>query len=138
MAQKKSREGSKQQAKSEQARTIAIAAVIVIAFACVYYFARLRGASRYDAFAKCLTARQVKMYGLYWCTHCAEQKEMFGASFKYVTYVECGIKGSKDEAPVCKADGVKNFPAWQFPDGSRKEGTQPLQVLSEQAGCTLP
>ena len=34
------------------------------------------------------------MYGLYWCPHCIEQKEMFGAAFHYVPYVECAIKGS--------------------------------------------
>ena len=46
----------------------------------------------YDAFAKCLTEKQIKMYGLYWCTHCAEQKEMFCESFKHVTYIEWGSK----------------------------------------------
>jgi|SRR5450432_4837563 hypothetical protein len=136
MAQKNNK--SNEQRKSETRTTVAVAAIIVIAFACVYYFARIRGNTRYDAFAKCLTEKQVKMYGLYWCTHCAEQKEMFAASFKHVTYVECGIKGSKDEEPTCKEAGVKNFPTWQFPDGSRKEGAQPLQVLSAQTGCSLP
>ena len=34
------------------------------------------------------------MYGLYWCPHCIEQKEMFGDAFHYVPYVECAIKGS--------------------------------------------
>jgi hypothetical protein len=138
MPKKNKQPPSKEPAKAEQTRIIAIAAVIVLVFACVYYFARVRGTTRYDAFAKCLTEKQVKMYGLYWCTHCAEQKEMFGASFKHVTYLECGIKGSKDEEPVCKEAGVKNFPTWQFPDGSRKEGTQPLQVLGQQSGCSLP
>jgi hypothetical protein len=36
---------------------------------------------RYDGFAKCLASKQAKMYGLYWCPHCAEQKEMFGKPF---------------------------------------------------------
>ncbi len=138
MAKKNKKPKSKQPAKSEPTHTIVIAAIIILAFACVYYFARVRGSTRYDAFANCLTEKQIKMYGLYWCTHCAEQKEMFGESFKHVTYVECGIKGSKDEEPVCKEAGIKNFPTWQFPDGSRKEGTQPLQLLSEQTGCSLP
>ncbi len=138
MAQKTKQQASKEQTKTETQTTIVIAAIIVVAFACVYYFARVRGETRYEAFAKCLTERQVKMYGLYWCTHCAEQKEMFGASFKHVTYVECGIKGSRDEDPVCKEAGIKNFPTWQFPDGSKREGTQPLQTLSEQTGCSLP
>src|ERR1700690_2628426 len=120
MAKKSKKPKSKQPAKPEQMHTIVIAGIIVLAFACVYFFARVRGSTRYDAFANCLTEKQIKMYGLYWCTHCAEQKEMFGESFKHVTYIECGVKGSRDEDPVCKDAGVKNFPTWQFPDGSRK------------------
>ena len=34
---------------------------------------------KYDSFAQCLATKQAKMYGLYWCPHCVEQKEMFGA-----------------------------------------------------------
>jgi len=138
MAPKNNKEKSKEEIKAETRTTIAIAAIVVIVFACIYYFARIRGATRYDVFAQCLTEKQVKMYGLYWCTHCAEQKEMFGASFMHVTYIECGIKGSRDEEPACKQAGVKNFPTWQFSDGSKKEGTQPLQALSELSGCRLP
>jgi hypothetical protein len=91
----------------------------------------------YSAFAKCLTAKQVTMYGLYWCDHCAEQKKMFGPAFQYVTYMECGIKGSRAEEPVCAQAGVKNFPAWKLPNGSLVEGVQPLQKLSEMTGCSL-
>ena len=132
------KKSTRQPAKSEQTRTIMIATLIVIALAAVYFFARRKGETKLDGFAQCLAAKQVKMYGLYWCTHCAEQKEEFGASFKYVTYIECGIKGSHDEEPVCKVAGVKNFPTWEFPDGSRKEGAQPLQTLSEKTACSLP
>ncbi len=77
------------------------------------------------------------MYGLYWCEHCADQKEMFGSSFQYIPYVECGIQGSRAEAPACIAAGVKNFPAWKFADGSVIEGTRPLKFLSEKSGCSL-
>src|SRR5258707_1267850 len=67
----------------------------------------------HDAFAKCLAAKQVKMYGLYWCERCAKQKEMFSSSFQYITYVECGIKGSRAEEPSCTQAGVQNFPTWK-------------------------
>jgi hypothetical protein len=124
--------------RSERSRTIFIAIAIVVVFVVIYYFAVRKGDTRLDAFAKCLSDKQAKMYGLYWCEHCAQQKEMFGLSFKHVNYIECGIKGSRDEGPVCKTAGVKNFPTWEFPDGSRKEGAQPLAVLSEKTACKLP
>ena len=91
-----------------------------------------------DAFAKCLAANRTKMYGAYWCPHCADQKEMFGSSFQYVPYVECGVPGSRDEGPVCKDAGIKHFPTWQFADGERQEGTLPLQSLGTKTGCGLP
>jgi hypothetical protein len=93
---------------------------------------------RNDAFARCLASKQVKMYGLYWCPHCADQKRMFGASFRYVPYVECAIRGSREMAPECKAAGVKLFPSWQFGTDPPKEGIYSLQALSEKTGCSLP
>jgi len=93
---------------------------------------------RYDAFAKCLATRQAKMYGLYWCPHCIEQKEKFGASFRYVPYVECAIKGSAELQPECKIAGAKLFPSWQFGMDPPKEGVLSLEALSEKTGCSLP
>ena len=93
---------------------------------------------KYDTFAKCLATKQARMYGLYWCPHCIEQKEMFGEAFHYVPYVECGIKGSSEEAPECKIAGVKLFPSWQFGDDPPKEGVLSLEALSDKTGCSLP
>ena len=39
-----------------------------------------------------MASKQVKMYGAYWCPHCAEQKEVLGSSYRFV-YVECGVPG---------------------------------------------
>jgi hypothetical protein len=122
---------------ADAVRNIVILLLVAAAFAATYYLGRRHRTHRLDAFAQCLTARQVKMYGLYWCTHCAEQKELFGSSFSYVTYIECGIKGSRAEEPVCVQAGVKQFPAWQF-SGERHEGVLSLQALSQNSGCSLP
>jgi hypothetical protein len=93
---------------------------------------------KYNSFAKCLATKQAKMYGLYWCPHCLEQKEMFGDAFHYVPYVECAIKGSSEEAAVCKIAGVKLFPSWQFGAEPPKEGVLSLEALSDKTGCSLP
>ncbi|HET6177137.1 MAG TPA: hypothetical protein VFE61_09410 [Candidatus Sulfotelmatobacter sp.] len=93
---------------------------------------------KYDAFAQCLAAKQAKMYGLYWCPHCIEQKEMFGAAFHNIPYVECAIKGSSELAPQCKVAGVKMFPSWQFGMDPPKEGEMSLEALSDKTGCSLP
>ena len=126
------------QATSSPARKIVTGVLIVAAFAAVIYLGLRKRGNRLDAFAKCLAAKQVKMYGAYWCPHCAEQKEMFESSFQYVPYVECGVPGSREEAPSCKDAGIKHFPTWQFADGERREGTQPLAALGTKTGCSLP
>ena len=126
------------QATSFPTRKIVTGVLIVAAFAAVIYLGLRKRGNRLDGFAKCLAAKQVKMYGAYWCPHCAEQKEMFEASFQFVPYVECGVPGSREEAASCKDAGIKHFPTWQFADGERREGTQPLQSLSAKTGCNLP
>ena len=126
-----------QQPQSSRLRKLLVAVLIVAAFAAAYYLGHKR-AHRYDVFARCLAAKQVKMYGAYWCSHCAEQKEMFGTSFGHVPYIECGIRGQRGETQKCKDAGVKRFPTWKFPDGDVQERVFPLQELSEKTGCAQP
>jgi hypothetical protein len=126
------------QAKSSLVRKVVTVVLILAALAAVAYLGLRKRGHRLDTFAQCLAAKQVKMYGAYWCPHCAEQKEMFRSSFKDVPYVECGVPGSRDEAPACKDAGIKHFPTWQFADGERQEGTLSLQLLGSKTGCGLP
>lgn len=112
--------------------------MVVVLFAGAFWAGRYHTNHHYDAFAKCMATKQAKMYGLYWCPHCLDQKEMFGKSFQYVPYVECAIKGSRELASECKAAGAKNFPSWQFQGGPLLEGVLSLDALSEKTGCSLP
>jgi hypothetical protein len=120
-------------------RTALYAVLIVAAFALAYYLGN-RTQHTHDAFARCLADRGVKMYGAWWCPHCQEQKEKFGASFEYAPYVECGIKGDlHGRSQVCKDAGIQRFPTWQFPPtGERVETVFTLQELSKRTGCALP
>ncbi len=113
--------------------------IVVVLFAAAFGGGRYYNSHRYDSFARCLASKNAKMYGLYWCPHCAEQKEMFAASFRYVPYVECAIKDQPGElAPECKAAGVKLFPSWQFGMDAPKEGVFSMDELSAKTGCSLP
>jgi hypothetical protein len=117
--------------------------LIVVLFIGAFAGGRYYKNHKYDSFAKCLASKQAKMYGLFWCPHCADQKRMFGGSFEYVPYVECAVKESdgklsKELAPQCKAAGVKLFPSWQFGAEPPKEGVLSLEELSQKSGCSLP
>jgi hypothetical protein len=120
--------------------TLKIVVVVAIVAVCggLYFLLRHKHDSRMDAFAQCLGAKGAKMYGAYWCPHCAEQKELFGSSFQFAPYVECGIKGSHDQAQICTDAGVKRFPTWTFADGARVEGEHTLEFLGQETGCPLP
>jgi hypothetical protein len=111
---------------------------ILIALAGAYYAGWHYKNHKYDAFAQCLATHQARMYGLYWCPHCLEQKEMFGEAFHYVPYTECAIKGSSEMAAGCRVAGVKLFPSWQFGMDPPKEGVLSLEALSDKTGCKLP
>lgn len=130
------RDGSTQ--NDGKAKKIALYGVIIVLFAGAYYAGWYHKNHKYDAFAKCLASRQAKMYGLYWCPHCADQKAMFGESFHHVPYVECAVQGSSELAPACKMAGVKLFPSWQFGTEAPKEGVLSLEALSDKTGCSLP
>lgn len=116
-------------------------AVVLVALGAAwggYDYFSYRNASTLDGFAKCVSSKGVRMYGAWWCPHCAEQKEAFGYAFQYVNYVECSPEGKRDLNEVCKQAGVKHFPTWQFADGSRIEGELPLTDISQKTGCKLP
>jgi len=128
------REGEGSASSPKYLKWIGVVLLLVCAYCAGWYYRT----HKYDGFAKCLAGHQAKMYGLYWCSHCADQKAEFGTSFKYVPYVECAIRGSKEMAPECKIVGVRQFPAWQFGMEPPKEGVLSLAALSDKTGCSLP
>lgn len=94
-------------------------------------------ATKNDKLARCLTQKKATMYGTFWCSHCKDQKDMFGESFKYVTYVECAVPGTHDETAICKNMNIQKTPTWIFSDGTRREGALELSDLGKIAGCSL-
>jgi hypothetical protein len=127
------RQGSAPPIPKNYLKWIVVMALIVIAYLAFWYYNN----HKYDKFAQCLADKHAKMYGLYWCPHCIEQKEKFGASFRYVPYVECALSHT-EETPQCKAAGVLQFPAWQFGAEPPKAGVLSLDALSDKTGCSLP
>jgi hypothetical protein len=122
----------------ESTKKLFLYGAILILIVGAYFAGWYHKNHKYDSFAQCLSAHRAKMYGLYWCPHCIEQKQEFGKAFRYVPYVECAIKGSSEVTPECKAAGVKLFPSWQFGDNPPEEGVLSLDELSAKTGCALP
>lgn len=82
------------------------------------------------ALATHLTQVDAKMYGAYWCSHCAEQKERFGKeAFSKVTYIECDPDGQNSQPQVCQAKGIQSYPTWEV-NGQFYSGVQSLPELA--------
>ena len=108
----------------------------ILIVAVVWYFSAKPGEN--DDFAKCLTEKGVKMYGAYWCSHCQNQKKMFGKSWKFVDYVECATPGSDSPKDVCVAAGVTGYPTWSFGVDRKVSGELTFEQLASFSGCELP
>jgi thiol-disulfide isomerase/thioredoxin len=83
------------------------------------------------ALASCLTEKKFTMYGTEWCPHCKSQKDLFGADFSKVPYVDCD-----KEAAKCTEAKITGYPTWKGTDGKAYPGTQQLDMLAQYAGCT--
>lgn len=129
--------------ESKQKIVLTIVGLVVLVI--VFYYAAM-GITKYtgkvitgnviselsiENFAKCLSEKGVKMYGARTCSHCENQKELFGDSFQYINYVEC-----LDTPDICISRGIEYYPAWDI-NGQLDYGTQTLQKLAELSGCKI-
>lgn len=97
--------------------------------------------------AKHLKETGAKMYGAYWCSHCYDQKRLFGvAAIAEMPYIECDAKGKKPQTALCqetfpkieKETGRKaGFPTWEI-NGQYYFGQLPLEELAKQSGYQGP
>ncbi len=82
------------------------------------------------ALAQCLTSNGVKMYGTERCSHCKNQKALFGPDFAQVTYIDCDA-----QKQVCMDNGIQGYPTRKDATGNFFPGVQSLEKLAEIAGC---
>jgi len=114
-----------------------VALIVILLFGGLAVYSNTRPGP-YDDFAKCLTQKGFKMYGASWCSHCTDQKTMFGKSFKFVDYVECADPGGGGVLQKCKDAGVEKLPTWVVPGDRKIPGVMPMYDLAARSGCALP
>jgi hypothetical protein len=76
------------------------------------------------------------MYSAFWCSHCRDQKSMFGKDAPLPAF-ECFPDGWSKEsedgkhgmAQECIDADLKGFPTWEFEDGTRLSGDQSFGKL---------
>ena len=124
---------------SSQSKAVITLATVVLVVLPIVIWAKLSFKSpevgQYDDLAKCLAAKNVKMYGAYWCVHCQTQKKTFGNSWQYIEYIECSLPGGKGQTEECNEAGIKGYPTWDLGKGERLSGEVSLEQLAEKSGC---
>jgi thioredoxin-related protein len=83
----------------------------------------------YDTFAQWLTDENIVMVGAEWCGYCNQQKEDFGDSFQYVTFIDAVY-----EPELASSYGVSGYPTWVLADGTQLPGYMPIESLMEATG----
>jgi thiol-disulfide isomerase/thioredoxin len=64
------------------------------------------------ALAEHLKSQGAGFYGAVWCSHCKEQKELFGDAAEFLPYHECDSEAANSEAKTCEDLGVTAYPTW--------------------------
>lgn len=120
-------------------KNIIIGLVIIIVFLFGwYYYNEAITPGQYDEFAQCLSDKNVKYFGAFWCPNCQDQNKLFGKSKKFINYIECSTPNGQGQLQACIDAEIKAYPTWEFADGNREVGVQSLEKLSEKTGCELP
>ncbi|KAI9109618.1 hypothetical protein K1719_019248 [Acacia pycnantha] len=87
--------------------------------------------------AKHLHSIGAKMYGAFWCSHCLEQKEMFGReAVKLLEYEECfpgGYRTGTKMIKACTDAKIEGFPTWII-NGQVVSGELELPELARVSG----
>lgn len=127
--------------KNNYKTKVVIGLAIIVFIVAGYFLLQDRNvdqtSSKLDSFAKCLKDKGAVMYGAFWCSHCKDQKNMFGASEKYLPYVECS-NSDNSETQTCKNEEINGYPTWKFLDKTNHSGVMTLGELALKTGCVLP
>jgi uncharacterized membrane protein len=115
----------------------------------VFYTVKEQSGSAEISLAKHLKAVNAKMYSVYWCPHCADQKKDFGVqALAELPALECDAGGKKPQVAACQT-GLENaakefgdkkkvgYPTWEI-NGKYFSGEQPLTELAKLSGYTGP
>lgn len=88
-------------------------------------------------FAKDLVDAGVQFFGAEWCSACTTQKELFQDGKDNLGVIEV-TNPDRTLNSIGLAEGIEQFPTWDFPDGTRLTGIQTLETLSNVSGVAIP
>lgn len=112
--------------------------IILIIFGAVLMTPKTTTRNDLEPFAKCISDKNAKFYGAFWCPHCQDQKKLFGTAKNLIPYIECSTPDGNGQLQVCADAKIDGYPTWVFSDGSTLSGSLSLEELAEKTSCELP
>ena len=95
----------------------------------------------YDEVAKCITEKEVNMYGSFKCGVCNKIRGDFGESFQYMHEVECHPDGEHSQWELCQEKAIEGTPTFILePNGveeKRYQGYLSPENIAKFAGCEI-
>lgn len=76
-----------------------------------------------EKIVECLNEDSAILYGSVSDKYTQNQRDVFGASFNEIEYVECGKAGNWKEE--CRKRGISVTPTWSFPEDSKTKDNIP-------------
>ncbi|VVB79439.1 Uncharacterised protein [uncultured archaeon] len=107
--------------------TLGVIILVVIVALSVIYFRSLNPGVPADI-AKCIGDKS-ELYVKLGCTHCEDQKKMFGDSYQYLKTIDCFYN-----LDLCLNKSIQATPTWII-EGKQYVGLQQIETLQRVTGC---
>lgn len=104
-----------------------IAVVVIIAIVIIHLTKKTSGIVD-ESVAKCIGQNSI-LYVQLGCSHCEDQKNLFGNSYQYLNVTDCFY-----ETGVCINNSIEATPTWVIKD-QRYVGVQTVEKIKELTGC---
>jgi len=88
-------------------------------------------------FAKALQQAGVRFFGADWCPVCTEQKKLFDDGAQFLPFLEM-TNPDRTRNATAIAEGITQYPTWEFGSGNRVTGLLTLQEIATRSGVAIP
>jgi hypothetical protein len=99
---------------------ISILVVVVLVVGLGFLLNKPGAPSKYEDFAKTLTADGTRFFGAFWCPHCQAEEAQFEMSRQRLEqvglYHECS-NADRTQTQICIDNKIESYPTWFFKDG---------------------
>ena len=114
--------------KKDNKIIIGLALTVIVIIAVIVFIKNYNSDTLNEELARCIASKSI-MYSQLGCSHCIEQKKLFGDYTSIFDIVEC------DEEPQKCADaGISGTPTWII-NNQKIVGVRTIKQLKELSGC---